>query len=349
MRRACIVGGGPSGLAAAIALRNIGWLVTLFESGTPPIDKACGEGLLPHSLRALRELGVDVSNDGESGGNGFPFRGIKFIDEHSCVAADFPSAPALGLRRTVLHDALMRRAVEMGVDLRWGCKSNGSETQYDLTVGADGGNSHMRRHGGFGGERCASKRYGFRQHFEVAPWSEYMEMYWGRSCQLYVTPIAADQVSVAVVSRDQSFRLADAFEIFPKVKARLKGRSAITSERGSLSTMRRLSRVYRGKVALVGDASGSVDVITGDGLGLGFQQAIALARAMETGSLHHYEKAHRKLAWKPRLMANLLLTLEAHPTVRHLALATMAACPQVFASLLATHVRESRLPRPKLA
>ncbi len=348
MRLACVVGGGPSGLAAAIALRNTGWSVTLFDSNTPPIDKACGEGLLPDSLRALQELGVELRNV-ESGTRGIPFRGIRFIDEHSSISADFPSAPALGLRRTALHGVLARRASDIGVDLRWGCKSDGSDRVYDLIVGADGGHSSMRRRAGLEGERCTSRRYGFRQHFPIAPWSEYMEMYWGRSCQLYVTPTAADQVSVAVVSRDRTLRLADALNEFPQVKTLLGGRTAITSERGSLSTMRRLHRVYRGNVALVGDASGSVDVITGEGLGLGFQQALALARAMEAGSLHQYEEAHRKLTRKPRLMATLLLELEAHPLVRRLAFATMAAYPPIFASLLATHVGESHQPHPQLA
>ncbi len=343
MRHACVVGGGPSGLAAAIALRNVGWSVTVFDSATPPIDKACGEGLLPDSLQALRKLGVEISRSSKDITSGFPFRGIRFTDEHSSVAADFPSAPALGLRRTVLHELLVRRASELGVDLRWGCKSNGSDGLCDLVIGADGGHSNMRQSIGFGDGRCTSKRYGFRQHFKVAPWSDYMEMHWGRRCQLYITPIAADQVSIAVVSRDQSLRLTKALDEFPEVKARLRNRSPITSERGSLSIMRRLSHVCRGNVALVGDASGSIDVITGEGLGLGFQQALALAQAAEAGSLEHYERAHRKLTRRPRLMANLLLSLEASPAMRRLALGTMAACPPIFASLLATHVGESSL------
>lgn len=189
-----------------------------------------------------------------------------------------------------------------------------------------------------GGERCTSTRYGFRQHFCIAPWSEYIEMYWGRRCQLYVTPVAADQISIAVVSRDRSFRLADAMQEFPEVKARLWNCAAVSSERGSLSTMRRLNRVYQDNVALVGDASGSVDVITGEGLALGFQQAIALAQAANQGSLDRYNRAHRKLSRRPRLMAQLLLTLEAHPAIRRLALATMAGCPSIFESLLAAHV-----------
>ena len=42
-----VAGGGPIGLAAAIQARLHGFDVTLIDAKTPPIDKACGEGLMP--------------------------------------------------------------------------------------------------------------------------------------------------------------------------------------------------------------------------------------------------------------------------------------------------------------
>src|ERR1022692_2180287 len=53
-----VIGGGPAGLAAAIAARLKGLNVTLADGARPPIDKACGEGLMPDGLAALRSLGV---------------------------------------------------------------------------------------------------------------------------------------------------------------------------------------------------------------------------------------------------------------------------------------------------
>jgi len=55
-----IVGGGPAGLAAAIALRARGFGVTVADPALPPIDKACGEGLMPNALRTFERLGVSL-------------------------------------------------------------------------------------------------------------------------------------------------------------------------------------------------------------------------------------------------------------------------------------------------
>ena len=65
-----IIGGGPAGLAAAIAARQKGFDVTLADSAIPPIDKPCGEGLMPDGVRALADLGIDIPPE-----DSFPFRG----------------------------------------------------------------------------------------------------------------------------------------------------------------------------------------------------------------------------------------------------------------------------------
>ena len=81
---------------------------------------------------------------------------------------------------------------------------------------------------------------------------------------------------------------------------------------------------------MIGDASGSVDAIAGEGLGLSFRQALALARAFKAGDLSRYQAAHRKLARGPSLMASLLLRLETHGAFQARALASLAKNPDVF-------------------
>ena len=49
-----VAGGGPAGLAVAIAAAQRGMTVTVADSSRPPIDKACGEGIMPDGLAALR-------------------------------------------------------------------------------------------------------------------------------------------------------------------------------------------------------------------------------------------------------------------------------------------------------
>ena len=330
---AVIAGGGPAGLSAAIALRQLGVEVTVIDSSRPPIDKACGEGLLPESLEALQRLVIAVAD------HGFRFKGIKFRDAHATVQADFPNGRGVGLRRTVLHKLLTERAVKVGVDLQWGVQFHPALAKgADLLVGADGGHSKVRKQAGLDEGCLTANRFGFTQHFRIRPWSEYVEVYWGCQSQLYVTPLGEEEVSVAVVSRQRDFRLTQAWQEFPDVESRLRLAERLTTERGGMSTMRRLPRVFQNRVVLVGDASGSIDVITGEGLGLGFQQAIALADAISKNDLDSYARAHSTIMRRPRLMANLLLMLAAHPTLRRYTFALLAAQPRAFSSLLALHV-----------
>lgn len=68
-----VVGGGPAGLAAAIAARLKGFDVVVADAAEPPIDKACGEGLMPDSLDALLRLGVAIDPE-----QSFAFAGSVF-------------------------------------------------------------------------------------------------------------------------------------------------------------------------------------------------------------------------------------------------------------------------------
>ena len=80
-----VIGGGPAGLASAIAARKRGFDVIVADGNKPPVDKPCGEGLMPDSVVALRQLGVEGVAD-----EGIPFSGIRFADRDSSVAARFP-------------------------------------------------------------------------------------------------------------------------------------------------------------------------------------------------------------------------------------------------------------------
>jgi flavin-dependent dehydrogenase len=341
----CIVGGGPAGLAAAIAFRRRGIPVALFDHAEPPIDKACGEGLMPDGVSALEELGVSIP-----AGTGFSFPGIRFLDGNHSVAAEFPGRSALGLRRTALHDLLRAEAVRAGAAIYWGIKrvrfvdgkldAEGKIFSPRLIVAADGLQSAIRRAAGLDESPAAEIRYGFRRHYPIAPWTRYMELLWGKRAQLYVTPISDGEIGVAVLSREPKMRLADALEEFPGARRRLEGVEPSTSERGSLTISRRLKRVTNGRVALLGDASGSVDAITGDGLALSFRQAIALAEAYRNGDLSAYERKHRKLLRRANRMASLLLLIERRPRLRAEVLAYFEKHPAIFARLLSIHAGE---------
>jgi flavin-dependent dehydrogenase len=88
----------------------------------------------------------------------------------------------------------------------------------------------------------------------------------------------------------------------------------------------------------VGDASGTVDAITGEGLCLAFRQSLALAEALEAGDLSLYQKAHARLSRRPLWMARLMLTMDGRPWLQRRALETLASRPELFGKLLAAHV-----------
>ncbi len=339
----CIVGGGPAGLAAAIALRLAGFGVAVFDRAMPPVDKACGEGLMPESIAALRALGVEIPL-----GLGFPFRGVRFCDGRSSVIADFPGDHAIGVRRTVLHRLLIDRASAVGVDLHWEAKDarfttaglivDSQTIKPKLLVGADGQNSAVRRAAGLHRLRRERRRFGFRRHYQIAPWSQYMELHWGKRCQLYVTPVSECSVGVALLSRDPKLRLDEALAEFPEIKRRLSGARACSREMGALTACRTLQRVCRPGLALVGDASGSVDAITGEGLSLAFRQGLALADAFRTGNLSRYQRAHRALMRRPCGTAFVMLAMSKRYGLQGRILAGLAKRPGIFSGLVALHV-----------
>jgi flavin-dependent dehydrogenase len=339
-----VIGGGPAGLAAAIAARLKGFDVTVADAARPPIDKACGEGLMPGSLGALRRLGVALDGVGQS----FPFRGVRFHGAGVSVGAAFPEGRAVGIRRTRLHEVLIDRARQAGVAMRWGTRVNGvqgdtvsldaGDVRCRWVIGADGQNSRVRHWAGLNAARHESTRVGFRQHYQMAPWTDHMEIYWGPGCQMYVTPVSPREVCVAVLSRDAHLRFDGALTRFPGLGGRLAHASATTLERGSVTASRRLRRVYGQRTVLIGDASGSVDAITGEGLSLSFHQALALADALGDENLEAYQAAHRRLMRRPAFMAGLMLSLDRLPWLRPLALRGMAFEPAIFEKLLAVHV-----------
>ncbi|MGC1374139.1 MAG: NAD(P)/FAD-dependent oxidoreductase, partial [Candidatus Sulfotelmatobacter sp.] len=211
-----IVGGGPAGLATAIAARQRGFDVTVADGSRPPIDKPCGEGLMPDACAALSLLGIAIPAE-----ESHLFRGIKFADDGRSdddrsdggrsVEANFPDGSGIGVRRTVLHRLMIARAEAAGVSLLWqtpvtglhpeGVRIAGDVIRARWVIGADGRGSRVRNWAGLGNDR-QRKRFAFRQHYRVPPWNACMEVHWGRSCQIYVTPVGADEICIAVASRE---------------------------------------------------------------------------------------------------------------------------------------------------
>ncbi len=339
-----VVGGGPAGLAVAIAAAQRGLRVTVADSARPPIDKACGEGIMPDGLLALRALGVDFTGLAAA-----PFEGIKFVDSAGEVSARFSQGAGLGMRRSALHTALAAKAESAGVCLSWGTRvqaiqqgavvSAGSTIPGTYVVCADGQNSSLRQMAGLGAGKVYRRRFGFRSHYSVRPWSQFVEVHWANCGQLYVTPVGPDEVCLALITSDSTLRLDDALPAFPRVQTHLVGKPLSGKSMGAVTVTRKLKAVTSGRIALVGDSSGSADAITGDGLSLAFLQASALADAMLAGDLSAYQRRHEEISRVPRRMGNLMLVMHDYPSLRGRIFPAFSRSPQIFEKLLALHTR----------
>ena len=328
-----VVGGGPVGLTTAICCAQAGLSVTVAEPRSAPVDKACGEGIMPAAVRRLAALGVTP--------DGHPLRGIRYADPTHQADAWFRHGDGLGVRRTVLHAALSARAAALGIPVlpvrvtaftqeAGHVAAAGLEARY--LVAADGLHSTIRRvleQGSGapgtrrpGGARPAARgqrpqRYGLRQHFRIAPWTDLVEVHWTRQAEAYVTPVSADVVGVALLfakdpSRDRAQDDAGGdfkarLSAFPALLDRLAGAATASELRGAGPMRQDVRRRVHGRVLLAGDASGYVDALTGEGLGVGVAQADALAGCLAAGRPADYERAWRRAsgtAW--RFTAGLL-------------------------------------------
>src|SRR6185437_2485121 len=116
-----VLGGGPAGLAAALAARGVGLEVAVADCSHPPIDKACGEGIMPDGLSALEQLGISLDRS-----QGASFKGIHFISGEQEVAATFTRGEGLGVRRTYLHQTLVDAADRAGIRMLWNSRVIGT-------------------------------------------------------------------------------------------------------------------------------------------------------------------------------------------------------------------------------
>lgn len=339
-----VIGGGPVGLAAAIGARAAGLSVTLIEPRTGPVDKACGEGLMPGTVTALARLGVQVP--------GKPFRGIRYVGPNGGTTAThhFSAGVGLGVRRTELHSALAARAADAGVIRRPGRAvklrrtgaeaggrhgvgpevelDDGTAIRGDWLLGCDGLHSVIRREAGL--ERGSNKRrFGIRRHAALSPWADVVEVHWSATGEAYVTPISDNEVGIAVLG-PRGWSFDEAVIAFPALAKRLAGVTWTSSARGAGPLQQRVSAPVNGRVLLVGDAAGYVDALTGEGLRIGLACAQAAVQSVLAGRPQDYPSAWRSLTREYRWLTSGLVTATRVPFVRRALVPVASRLPRLF-------------------
>ncbi len=306
-----VAGGGPVGLATALYAERAGLLVAVVEPRAQPVDKACGEGLMPGAVAALRDLGIRPV--------GRTFRGIRYLAGRHQATADFRTGPGLGVRRVALQQSLAAAVSARGIAVS-ACavdrveydddsvRAGGMEARY--LAAADGLHSPIRRQLGLDGPSRPPARFGLRQHFWVAPWSDYVEVHWGRDLEAYVTPVDEHLVGVALLtSRRAPFDVQLAQ--FPALRDRLPGGVASTVRGAGPLRQRSTARVH-GRVLLVGDAAGYVDALTGEGIAVGLASARALVDAVVADAPASYEASWSAASRRYRWLTESLLWARNH-------------------------------------
>lgn len=317
------------GLAAAIEARMLGLSVTVIEPRSSTIDKACGEGLMPGALPALLRLGVDPV--------GFALTGVSYRNGRTTVEHLFPDGAGRGVRRTALHDALADRARSLGVGfvssrvLTLEQDADGvsvADLRGRYLLGADGLHSTVRRLAGIASVSSGARRYGLRRHFFMEPESDLIEVHWTPSVEAYVTPVGGGVVGIAVLGR-KGIDFDRALSEIPDIARRVAGREPASALRGAGPFRQRTTRRSRGRVLLIGDASGYVDAITGEGIRVGLAQARAAVECVAADIPDAYEREWNRVTRDSRLLTGGLVAAAGSP-FRGAIVPLAAALPRLF-------------------
>ncbi len=335
-----ILGGGPGGAACALTAASEGLSVALFEPQLGAFDKPCGEGILPEGVRALEWLGArEIRSLGQR------FETIRYcIDGIEPLSVPLPE-PGLALMRPTLMAILDAELACTSAVVRHAVNAR-AERDDDAfaVVGADQGFTRARAlviadgAGGHGApwlrgprpeppEAANGGRCGARARFENESGLAEVEVHFGETCELYLTPLPDGLINAAAL-----------FDRVPRcgcgshglLEHALEQHGSARHHLGLRVSQPEARRLHHppprhtsdGDSFLVGDAGGGIDPILGCGLSIAVRSGIHAGRCVRArlDGLSHsrvaqvYERFYAREVVARRALAAVLRQAARHPT-----------------------------------
>jgi geranylgeranyl reductase family protein len=338
-----IIGAGPAGSSAAIALARKGYEVALVDKQQFPREKICGDFVNPINWPILENLVVVERVLARPHSEVTGFR----ITSHSGAEAQtlFKSATqqrtiGLGLRRAHLDQVLVDRTAELGVAVRFGCRVAGiNRTQQGwrvalgteeilsarLLIGADGRNSWVAQQLGLNSAasthgRCIGFQTRLRSPGAAAGKIE-IHLFPGGYAGLVALGDGTASLGLAIDrsklpgEKTEEFLLTECLPQNPHLKMILQKSERVAELRSAYPVYFSTRRCYTGGAVLAGDAARVSEPISGEGVFFAMQSGLLAAEtldyALRSGEvsadcLRRYEQACAQ-AFRPRFMLNSLL------------------------------------------
>ncbi len=159
-----------------------------------------------------------------------------------------------------------------------------------------------------------------------------MEVHWTPDAEIYVTPVAADQVGVAVLGGSSADY--DAVIRSTVVADRVADAEPVSGLRGAGPLRQRAAHRVSGRVLLVGDAAGYIDALTGEGIRLGLAQARAAIDAIMADDPGRYDLLWRRITRDYRILTSALLAAGRQPRLRREIVPLARRMPRLYGGLV---------------
>lgn len=322
-RRALIIGGGIGGLAAAIALRDIGWDVKVFERAGAQREVGAGISIWANGMRALDRLGladaIRATHPPIASGGVYTWRGKPILTESAEALEQRVGEVSVVLHRADLLALLSQAAGAAQVHLGSACVqvrqdvtgvtatfADGTEATGDVLIGADGIRSVVRASLFGDGEPCYA---GYTAYRAVTPFDGALSMpgeYWGPGARFGIAPLDDGRVYWFATRNAPSGEHLPPAEVHALLRERFAGWAAPIPDllaatdaaailQHDITDRPPLARWSQGRVTLLGDAAHPMTPNLGQGACQALEDAVALADVLRdqadiSTALHQYEQ-----------------------------------------------------------